>query len=1145
MSKFDLINGLALRIDLCMYRTKDKKQAYRLLNELKGHMHNILIEDNDQVFFADFERLIKSSNTAPYISNNFYVNKIGVGLDNIAGYSNDFRFEIRWMISCIKAAKEYINEFISVREQYDNLVLLNEYEKAFDVINKFQEEYGTSYWCEECKFFLNSKLGISNDSLLANLAENVYGSVLGFFEYKNRESITSDEYFYVVNHEIKEARKYFDSEKPGIEFMNYMVSGETYQGNEAQILNALKCIQFCSIVDRYIFVIRIANELLRTPESYMYDIMKRYLKELQEIQDNHLKALLFVYEDCEEDGSEYEIKSRLDDAKRDFICGNLMESRDKTVSLLQRYPNNAEAISMTAEISILLNDNQEFFVGTNLGTLIKSLCYVYTLDTKRDDAIEEISKMALVCSMSTWAKHVINDVMGRCYERDSIQYQHCKIVKNLQHLDIETVCTGISQKQGVHFINMHFNLSDEYISFRVALLSEDYKLACKLCNIDSIKDLLFICDNNPLEEKMEHLHPIVGSSASIAVRATSRFLSDIVVEEEPEIFLYKAAELIVGNIYTALFLPWKKIIDYIDEGPTEIRTKIYTPILYYVYVFYLEKTKYDDLGIVCDDFLRLNKIERPSIMDIYEKKYNHDMLVYFLKNVCCVKVLDDALDIFENTQERDKERVEICNILSHIDADNSKEYENEIREITQKLMINRELKIIDESRIHVNSEGIRNKLSNAEGTANRFDKSVKNDFQRYMFYRKETVKHWMKVMGGNDSERYHEFSTAANRMLSELVFKIRDAFVSSDEYGLNGYLSLNIRHNTLDDELRSPFHRTNLYVKKSSNGKYIYDTHWSKNVTNADEEILEVAFKNFYQATETILTKLKTKYIQIKTEKKNEEGLFDYCLFEWDLEVIANRIPNDCEFDEFFDIIINYFWGITELNLQVVKDRIRTEIYQDYLTALKSLSDDIAMLESVRIRRELQQKTKEAESEVYNVLDRISHWFQRSNSSKHSDFDLQFAFDLGLQTIINMHPEKRFKAIPLSETESDKIDGRHLKTYDGMFYNILDNIYKKATPSREDGSIIIRYSLCFKDGQMRIYIENDFDCSKDISKDRESIEQARDLLKTGEYIHRVKGEGGTGIPKIYKILVVDLQLKATMDFGYVEDQNKFYIEINV
>lgn len=177
-----------------------------------------------------------------------------------------------------------------------------------------------------------------------------------------------------------------------------------------------------------------------------------------------------------------------------------------------------------------------------------------------------------------------------------------------------------------------------------------------------------------------------------------------------------------------------------------------------------------------------------------------------------------------------------------------------------------------------------------------------------------------------------------------------------------------------------------------------------------------------------------------------------------------------------------------------------------------------------------------------NTLNKICYWFQRSTESKHNDFDLQFAFNVGLQTIINMHPEKRFIAKEINPVESDKIQGQYLKNFEGIFYNLFDNIYKKAISS-DGGNIEIRYELKYKNSKFYIYIENDYDCTKNITEDEIRVEQAKKLIYSGEYLQKVKGEGGTGIPKIVKIIAYDLKKEPNIDFGYVKEKNVFFMKI--
>lgn len=287
---------------------------------------------------------------------------------------------------------------------------------------------------------------------------------------------------------------------------------------------------------------------------------------------------------------------------------------------------------------------------------------------------------------------------------------------------------------------------------------------------------------------------------------------------------------------------------------------------------------------------------------------------------------------------------------------------------------------------------------------------------------------------------------------------------------------------------------------------------------------------------------MKGKYIQIRTEEKDTEGIFDYTLYEWDMLPLTLQLQDVVTFEEFLDVVINYLWQITEKNLSEIKRIIKEEIAQDYNNAFEELKNAVSKISNKAQLRDLQQKIAEASTDMPNTLDKICYWFQRSTESKHNDFDLQFAFNLGLQTIKNMHPEKRFIAKEISPAESDKIPGKYLKNFDGIFYNLFDNIYKKAMSS-DAGNIEIRYELKYKNLKFYIYIENDYDCTKDITEDEIRVERAKKLICSGEYLQKVKGEGGTGIPKIVKIIAYDLRKEPTIDFGYIKEKNTFFMKI--
>ncbi len=965
--------------------------------------------------------------------------------------------------------------------------------------------------------------------LLVNMPQTVIGAIFDFYELKNRDNITSEDYFYIVNKEIKCLDQIEDVEDFLVEFFKYAVQSIMYDMTDKNMMVLLNIIRRTSLIDQYIFFLSICDYILRTfNEGEMYLWIKAYIQELSFIDDDHLIAVRFLFDTKENRRSKYTLKNGLEKAKEEFIKGNLQYARLLTVELLKSSANNIEAINLLVDINILVGDEFKDFSETNLGDLIYELQSVYAFSSDKNNDMQRINKLVICTSFSTWSESISNSIMYRCQKYEDVKNYKIEMLINLQYLDIETVIAGLSAKESIEFINEKLNMNNQYIKFRKSCCEKQFVIADSLCKIEQIKDLIFVYnDENDICERVEHLGKMEGRDVGIAAKGIKYFISTIKLDENFEIISRISTILVVSNIYASLLIPLKKIIDYIDNSDRDIRKSIYSPILYYVYSSYYNKEKKDDLGIICEDFFFYNNIESPKQMLNYFSQYDKETLIFFLKNVCTPKIMDMSVVSFSSSQERDQERVEICNGLCQMDSDNAEEYEKEIRKLTKKLMIKKEHKTIEENKIQVNTEGIKENLVI----------NYKSDFFRYKFYLDKRVRQW------SDKQSGLYFADITKQILHSLVYHIRDAFVSSNEYGLDGYLSLNIRHGTLADELRSPIYKSMLNAKKDNEtGNYIIDSYWIRNTDISDQTIITSAIVDFFVETETIISKLKEKYIQIRTEEKDTDGLFDYRLQNVKFNCIVGIAYNLESFEEFMDIIISMMWEITEDNLMHVKEVISTEILEEYNTAFSILKTKIVDIKNKKISRELVQKINEASTNMPNVLNKICHWFQRSAESKHNDFDLQFAFDLGLETIKNIHPEKNFIAKAIEKTVSDKIPGYFLKDYDGIFYNLFNNVYKNAY-SKDGRNIEIRYILKNESGKKYIYLENDYDCTKDITLEQEKVKKAKELIHTGEYINRITGEGGTGIPKICKIISYDIGATANIDFDYILEENKFFIKI--
>ena len=126
-NNIELIKGLILRIDQHTYSKRgDKKTAAKLIKNLRVCFNNVFTEENDVIFRNDFEGLISSAAASPYITSNFFPeNSEEYGkYGSIFTFTNNLKFELRWVVFCLKHYSTELSAFLSAREEYDSYILI-------------------------------------------------------------------------------------------------------------------------------------------------------------------------------------------------------------------------------------------------------------------------------------------------------------------------------------------------------------------------------------------------------------------------------------------------------------------------------------------------------------------------------------------------------------------------------------------------------------------------------------------------------------------------------------------------------------------------------------------------------------------------------------------------------------------------------------------------------------------------------------------------------------------------------------------------------------------------------------------------------------------------------------------------------------
>ena len=522
-------------------------------------------------------------------------------------------------------------------------------------------------------------------------------------------------------------------------------------------------------------------------------------------------------------------------------------------------------------------------------------------------------------------------------------------------------------------------------------------------------------------------------------------------------------------------------------------------------------------------------------MSAHAADYGKEELIFFLRYVCIPQIMGPVLLSIRNSKELDQERINICQFLRTLDPENEEAYEQEIRDITHKLVINEGLKTIENSKIHVNTEGIKSRISN----------NLKTVFNNYMYYRNLKLDVFLDTINSLEDGGMVQidFLFDTPQMFEEIVNTIRNEFVSGGEYGLDGYLSMNIRHGTLSDQLRAPLAKVGLLAPyQVETGTCEVSRRWLAKVRNgSDREKLKAAIIAFNRETEGIIEYVRKTLIQISTEEKPTDGIFDYSWDDSNLKTLQTFLTENCEFDDFIDQVFEYLWTITERNLEKMKEVIRNEIKQKYIDAFARLQAVVRNIHEQAPLPEALRWISEAQNEMDGALEKVCNWFKRSAESRHADFDLDLAFQIGFKMIQNIHPEKKFEVRKLQKELDEQIAGIYLKNYWYIFYTLFDNVSKYAL--EENGVISISCSLKADSQGVLIEMTNVYDCANGVEAEEAKIQTALALISDKTYLARAKQEGGSGIPKIYKLMSVDLDKKASIDYAFSKEKNQFTIRI--
>ena len=503
-----------------------------------------------------------------------------------------------------------------------------------------------------------------------------------------------------------------------------------------------------------------------------------------------------------------------------------------------------------------------------------------------------------------------------------------------------------------------------------------------------------------------------------------------------------------------------------------------------------------DIHTSYECFLLFSGVEKPSELISNINGYDK-LLLFFLNNICTLEIFKHS-PFITSTYDKLNERITICQFLRDIDPANRKQYLEEENSLSKKLIIQKGLQEIDDSKIYVNQISIaQNELKDLKSVFNRYMSIMQLSKEKDVAFINIGSERVLSVSFQDQNTDNIEFSKDPQYdIFKEIFYDIRDKFLYS-KYGLKLYLSARIRHGVLLGEIRPEFELLHLVTEKEkASDVYKLNTHWQHYIESFCNPDVYNKFNTYMSSFSKkidglINNELLDKYILIKTEKENPDGWLNYEFDEVELQLIYSLIfKYETDYDQFINKIFDELWARTEQNLRVVQENIRNDIKDSFFEAIQSLEISLGTLSIDSLIADLYNNLTDVKVKIENKLNKIAQWFTITDT-QISDFEFIKIIEVCCESIHNHYTSKQ-----LDLAQDIICEGLIRGQFYTHFVDLLRIFFQNILDYTTETTVAATIEVLKTAESVTIKIENDLKEDEDIDLLKEKINISDDLNRS-------------------------------------------------
>lgn len=1085
--------------------------------------------------------------------------------------------ELFWAINTCSHYSKEINKFLLYNKDIESKIVNNEFDEAFDILNKVDEEISHSVHAIKTEMLINELLNISNanEEILKEISDNdpnikfFYTLQLDRFKMKRKFS-------YWQYDALLEVEKQSYNKDP--KFMDYITFkyDPIWQNLEEELNNIPFIINFESdfpIIDRYLSIKKIIPLILSQNELNDEEKIK-FINKIREItnifNDSYWsKLILFISDqntDCDiREEPYYEIQKL-------YFTENYEELIFKSLNFFKKDSSYSCIYLFFVKSVILLNKdlNDYFAENTQLKIILDLIKKILEKGKNYINERENLLKLYYSFSHLSFSQPILEFILyeynlnmpqktifASTLSIDPVRYNFFESTSLLQ--DRSILINSIANSN----VRNHLKEISEFNTSNTLFAKQLF--ISNLINNDDYHDALLELNAFVIQNKDKIRYDFIDT-----------WLNKKYLKCYFELKNYSAyVDLIVDSYFKKGFAYdhyfEEDIVDLIlDIDETNVHKNISIPILFEIYN-QQQSVLYDALA----NFLVANNVKRPKELCEINLEFTQDKIIHFYEKICTKENIEDSPYI-NTIEEVESERIVILNYLKTINSQKTNEYNEEILKITKESSIRKGLLQIHESRIYVDTNNIF-KIA---------DTNLKEIFERYLDltntdvidfstvklnepFLKEKINLSYYFLEPIDIEYLPFYDITVNPLedpnavivpqmrfiyFTTLFNSIKQLFVFDESYGFKVFLSMRIRHGTFSNVLRSVFDKHKIVSSLEANSyEYKNVKFWEEKFDQIDEEEhrkLQLLFKDFSRKIDKIIEEgllWINVYSKDSIDPSSINAVFDFEFQTYEIKILfINRMGRITDFTQFVNEVFQILYEKLESNLIILRNKISLELTPNLVQEIDLLTENIQNLSiEENIKKTIENDILNCRTDIQIITSDINNWFKVSYNKSIEEFPIDMILQSSLNyiDIINTNAITKGNVVIVNNCHS-RFNGEFFESFGDIFINLFDNIISK---NRELDSLLkIEILIEENNDEITIIVKNNLAKSTSIENLAIAIDEIK--LKVKNYVDDspVGFEKGSGYLKICKCIATGLNRKNYLILPSFDDSSfEVKIEFNI